>query len=405
MKITRTYVFSLTLLAALSLNVHKAAAQIPCGPSINPLQTLSINWPEFRFDPKHSGCNPYEHIVNASNVGSLEVKWQTPTQFPMGRSPVLVNGALYTDDYAFNASTGALLWDSGLSISSEPTVVNGVEYVGGGQYPDTFLYALNATNGEILWAFPTGSTVSSSPTVVNGVVYFGSSDWNVYALNAATGALLWKYTTQSYVDSSPAVANGMVYIGSSDHYLYALDASSGSLVWKYMTFGVIQSAPSVSGNNVYFGSSSPDLYFYALNATTGTLVWKSQMNPIGEGAVRNSPAVANGLVYVADEYEYLYAFNASTGAVVWKYSPGPFNLENASTVVANGVVYMTLLALDSVIAVDAHTGSQLWSYRGSENNSPASPPIVANGVVYVVGTAGDVHNPTGVAWAFHLPGQ
>jgi len=394
----------LALLVAVCAHVQKAVAQIPCGPTINPPQTLSVNWPEYRFDAKHSGCNPYERVVSAANVGTLTIKWQVATPNPMGHSPVLVNGSLYSDNYAFNAATGAVLWQNELAISSPPTVVNGVEYVGGGMFPSNFLYAVNATNGTILWSYPVGNYVYSAPNVVNGVVYFGCDDDNLYALNAATGALLWKYTTQSYIDASPAVANGVVYIGSADHNLYALDATTGTLRWKYMTFGRVLSAPSVAGNVVYVGSSSPDLNFYALNATTGALVWNSQMNPNGYGAGRNSPAVANGIVYVFDEFANLYAYNAGTGAVLWTYSPGPIALLDANPVIANGVLYWSNVILSSVIALDAHTGSRLWTYSSSDA-VPVSPPIVANGVVYVVGSAGGQENPSGVAWAFHLPGQ
>jgi len=404
MKITRTFIFGLTLLVGVSATVQKAAAQIPCGPSINPLQVLSVNWPQYRFDAKRSGCNPYEHIVNASNVGSLTTKWQTSTPLALGHSPVLVNGVLYADNYAFNALTGALLWDNGIVTLAPPAVVNGVEYIGVGTYPNTFVDAVNTADGTILWSFPTGHNVYSSPTVVNGVVYVGCEDDNVYALNAATGALVWKYTTQSYIDASPAVTNGVVYIGSADHNLYALDAATGSLLWKYMTFGKILSSPSVAGNTVYVGSSSPDLYFYALNATTGALVWKSQMNPIGYGAGRNSPAVANGVVYVFDEYANLYAYNANTGAVVWTYSPGPIPLLDANPVIANGVLYWTNVILSSALALDARTGTPLWTYYNADD-VPVSPPIVANGVVYFVGSTGGENNPSGVVWAFHLPGQ
>ena len=57
----------------------------------------------------------------------------------------------------------------------------------------TYLYALHADSGTLLWSYPGGWV--SSPAVVNGVVYIGSSDNNVYALDASTGVQLWKYTT------------------------------------------------------------------------------------------------------------------------------------------------------------------------------------------------------------------
>ena len=80
-----------------------------------------------------------------------------------------------------------------------------------GSYDNNKLYALNATNGDVLWDYTTGGPVASSPPVASGVVHFGSDDDRLYALNANTGALQWSYPTGGLVRSSPAVANGVVY--------------------------------------------------------------------------------------------------------------------------------------------------------------------------------------------------
>ena len=70
------------------------------------------------------------------------------------------------------------------AISSSPSVVDGVLYVGS---EDDNVYAINAYNGDKLWSYATGGAVSSSPAVIDGIVYVGSADFNVYALNAANG--------------------------------------------------------------------------------------------------------------------------------------------------------------------------------------------------------------------------
>ena len=56
------------------------------------------------------------------------------------------------------------------------------------------------------------------------MVYVASDDNKVYALNATTGNVVWSYTTGSYVNSSPAVANGVVYVSSEDYRVYAFGA-------------------------------------------------------------------------------------------------------------------------------------------------------------------------------------
>jgi len=55
---------------------------------------------------------------------------------------------------------------------------------------DGNLYALNATNGETLWAYPISDAnhgLGSSAVIADGVIYIGSGTRNVYAFgNPAT---------------------------------------------------------------------------------------------------------------------------------------------------------------------------------------------------------------------------
>ncbi len=53
-------------------------------------------------------------------------------------------------------------------------------------------------------------------------MYVGSDDDYLYALDASSGELRWRYQAGSDVRSSPAVAGGVVYVGSHDDYLYAI---------------------------------------------------------------------------------------------------------------------------------------------------------------------------------------
>ncbi len=123
-------------------------------------------------------------------------------------------------------SDGTLRWQTklpgGKPVRSSPAVApGGAIYVGS---DDGALYALDASNGKILWTYQTGAAVTSSPTVgANGLIYVGSNDSNLYVLTA-DGKLQASFKTGAGIDfSSPAIAsNGTLYIGSRDGKLYAL---------------------------------------------------------------------------------------------------------------------------------------------------------------------------------------
>ena len=295
---------------------------------------INTSWSEFRFSLNHKGTNPYENVLSAETVGSMDVLW-THASGPVDSSPSVVNELVYAGSwdgnlYAMNASTGSTVWSfqTGGYVSSSPAVASGVVYFA--TYNSMF-YAANARTGALLWSYPMFGSVYSSPAVVNGIVYVADGSGFVYALNASTGMLLWSYRTGGSVTSSPAVVNGVVYVGSDDNNVYAFNAGNGSILWTFATGFLVQSSPAVADGIVYVGSWDNNLY--ALNADTGALLWK--YNGINVGV---SPAVVNGVVYDDCASGDVCAFNANTGTLLWNFPAGG-NVDS-SPAVANGVVYV-----------------------------------------------------------------
>jgi hypothetical protein len=97
---------------------------------------------------------------------------------------------------------------------------------------------------------------------------------------------------------------------------------------------------------VYFGATSG--YLSAVSASTGASLWQSTFSGGDFDHYLSSPAVANGVVYVADDAGHLHAYDAdgATGcsgspkvcAPVWTFTTGAA-IED-SPAVANGVVYV-----------------------------------------------------------------
>jgi outer membrane protein assembly factor BamB len=334
---TGTFSGSVTIPATASPGTHYITAiGRKSGDAAQKAFTVSTNWSEFHFGTGRKGFNPYENVIDATNISDLDIAWQATTGSAIQSSPAVANGVVYvgsSDDnlYAYRATTGALLWSAttGGSIFSSPAVANGVVYVGS---DDGYLYAFKATTGALLWSETTGSYIESSPAVANGVVYVGSFDDNLYAFKATTGEQLWQIPTGNAVNSSPAVTNGVVYVGSYDDKLYAYHATTGALLWSATTGGSIFSSPAVANGVVYVGSTDDNLYAY--RATTGALLWSATTG----GDIFSSPAVANGVVYVGSDDDNLYAYNATTGALLWSATTG--SAIYSSPAVANGVVYV-----------------------------------------------------------------
>ncbi len=338
---------------------------------------VRTDWPRFHFDGANSASNPYENVLDPSNVGGLVEKWSLSTFAPVLGGAAIVGGVVYVGSengsmYALNAANGKVGWRVDVGhVSSTPAVANGVVYVS----TASPVVAMKASTGEVLWRFYTYyGSFHSSPVVANGVVYVASNSTAiVYALDAATGAELWSFHSSNRIDSSPAVVDGVVYIASFDGYLYALDAANGTELWRFAA-GTSSSSPAVADGVVYLGTYYDGLL--AIDAATGAELWR---NPLA-GNIFGSAAVANGVVYVGSGNGYLYAVDAATGTELWSFQT--LNEIVYSPTVANGAVF--IMSFDNTFyAVDAATGSELWSHPVESWFDTDPSPAVVNGVVYV----------------------
>jgi outer membrane protein assembly factor BamB len=231
-------------------------------------------------------------------------------------SPVITGGFVYTvssvlmDDswnsalYAFNASSGDIMWNGTfIGRAGGPVVDGGYVYVSSNHFDENGnifagdVYAFNRSTGVKAWTFTTGGDVSSAVVGVGGVVYVGSGDKSIYALNAYNGRKLWNYTTVAEANS-PVIANGNIYVNSGDS-LYCLNANTGAKIWNYTTEGPTTSSPTVEDDLIYFGSVGPIAFapftnhtLYALDALTGKKIWSYTI----EGSV-GTPVVSGHVLY------------------------------------------------------------------------------------------------------------
>jgi outer membrane protein assembly factor BamB len=362
-----------------------AAASLAMSPA-TAAPAADVNWPQFRFNQNHTGVNPFETVLNAQNVPTLQIAWQ--------------------------AQLGQLV------DFSSPAVVDGVVYVGSS---DGRLWAYpSAGCGQSLCTTPLWSSTSlaqiiDSPTVANGVVYVGSqtsptsNDGKLNAFAAAgcgqaVCAPLWQGVagTQSILESSPAVANGRVFVGAFDGKLYVFDANGCSAatcqpLWTGSTGASIESTPTVSKGFVFVGSDDGKLYAFkaaGCGAATCQPLWTGS---IGSPVFQSSPAVANGSVFIAGQHA-LSAFAAagcgsSTCQPLWQ-AVDNLNFFNGSPSVAGGRVY---IGLETGLGVYAAAGcgqaqcQALWTDFGSGTQADVlSSPTVANGVVYAGRNTGEV---------------
>ena len=346
------------------------------------------------------------------DTGILGEVWcigDTPKDWPMFLSDPENSG------FGDGPTTLALKWTATTGgVVNSPTLVNGVAYVGS---QDGTIYAFDANTGAQIWNYSTGIIgFSSTPAVVNGKLYTGADDGKVYCLNAATGAKLWDANAGGVPapapnliapnpTGSPTLVGDRVYVAAGNKRLYCFNANNGAVIWTYNTTGNVHSqTPTVVDGAVYFGANGVFMaeagpHVIKLNATTGEEIFNVVIPGYFGGYsyfpdIGASITLGAGMVFARGIFRYNYALNATTGEIVWmvdaRYNPGtPFQSQGsaqaAPMLYKYGIVYLT--DFYGITAVNAFNGSELWhTYLSRENSSPGMS--YSYGRVYTVNEAG-----------------
>jgi len=341
---------------------------------------LDSSWPMMSHDVFHTGRSPYNTTQPPEGV---EI-WRFYSPYDIDGGVIIdKDGILYVGDvlgqfYAVY-SDGTLKWKIKLgdgSIESTSAIdETGVIYIGTRWGADgNYLYALNSSNGDVKWQYPTGGlgSIDSSPTIgTDGTIYFG--DWNgyVHALHP-DGTVKWKYHTGDIITGSPAIGpDGTVYIGSHDSSLYAFNPDNGTVKWRFYTGGWVRVSPCVGDDGTVYCVSF-DNYLYAIYPNNGTVKWKTFVN-----AGTNPTIGPDGTIYAG--WDVLYAVNPD-GTVKWTF-PGYAYIEGGTPCISKeGVIYFGTTG-DKIVAVNPN-GTLRW-VRDLTHPSQSPPAIAADGTIYI----------------------
>ena len=295
---------------------------------------------------------------------------------------------------ALNAANGTVRWRSQVANASTSNAVmvaalaDGVVYAMGAAIgknsTTTFLYALRASDGSILWQ----KTLVGAGAVIAAracVVYFalggaGATPNEIQMLRAEDGTVLWhtqvagtgplhasEYQGTIYVTSFTTLLPSPGYYYASTH-LYALNTSSGAIDWHSQVSRTNYVA-AVANGAVYLIDTGADVVcdpkvLHVLSASDGKERWQVA------GTLLNLTGVEQGRTYVTDipegcnapTYEHiaLSALNADDGSSVWQID---LQSQYYGGILANSVIYLPGVG-NALAAYSARNGALLWHAQG-----------------------------------------
>jgi outer membrane protein assembly factor BamB len=265
--------------------------------------------------------------------------------------------------YALNASLGDEKWIYYVDGTISGTRFDGnngalyVFFIASHSY-DALVTAVNLSNGKEMWHYNVGLYTYPRAAIGEGAMYFGAGD-RLYALNNSNGRIIWNTTIGTAVDNVlPTLSQGVIFFTSRDgQRSYALKEQDGRLLWNY-------SGSSYSASNKGVGYVTEKDAIYAYDGLSGKRVWNYMANET-IGSLEQS----NDMVFVGSNGT-LTALKADNGAKLWNYSlPGYYAFTLVDTTVLTSTANLlfsrgTLFCYSgkTLRAIDAYSGKTLFDY-------------------------------------------
>lgn len=251
------------------------------------------------------------------------------------------------------------------------------------------VFALDPTDGGLLWRRSVGTRTTSGPPVVAGglVQPYTDGGSRLAGLDPATGEEVWRRRLPA--GTTVRYAGGTALLTGADGTVTGVDGATGTTRWRgtvpgggppsFVTF------PGAGDGTAYATRTSADgssTRVSAVDAGTGRVLWDVRLRGWLKPFAR------------ADGSVFFLAVDSGYGAEeIVRYTPGsgvtrrvalPAVLDGAHATVHGNVVYV-LAAGGSLDAVDMASGRHLWHLETSV--SRGSQPVALGERVYL--TAGD----------------
>lgn len=249
---------------------------------------------------------------------------------------------------------------AGAPVETSPAIVNGLAYFGNDAGT---MRAVATQNSVPVWSYtvPSGAAIRSSPAIDSGLAIFGADDGMLYRLSAATGAP----STPTNLGGkllSPAVTGGAIYVASRDGRLFDVDEGTGGLRWAVTGTAATAASPALDAAASLAVVCDYGGHVTAYDAATGERRWRTYVG----GALKGSPLIDTGTVYVGSTNGSLFALDEHTGAIVWTYAEG--SPIEATPAIARGDTFFgfkgdsVFVGADdgTVTALDAGTQKPVW---------------------------------------------
>ncbi len=320
----------------------------------------SILWTAPVTGNTHEFCSPVvvngivyfvsdeQSIAYALDAVTGEIVWQYDVVNHVDDAVTVCEGKVYLaadSAWCLDALTGERIWafkpTQSFKMNGTPALGDGVAYFSfAPNYTSLEVHALDAENGEPLWFTEIPFYSTGCLTLEGSRLFVPTYSGNLYALDTSSGSIIWENSDSpsGYWDSSPVVVDGVIYICGNDGVARGIDSSTGTTIWaEDITAGVhyIAATPAYAYGELFFADQVDS--FHCLDALTGIPVWSVP------GVQHGSSGVADGKVFFGEgadrDFGRVVALSCETGDEIWSYQTAGTQIFS-SPAITDGVVYI-----------------------------------------------------------------
>ena len=245
------------------------------------------------------------------------------------------------------------------------------------------VYALNRTNGDVIWKQDLDLPVSGAVGVGYGLVMLGTLKGEVIALDASTGEERWRSRVTSEVLAPPANNGDVVVVQTQDDRLIGLDAATGDRRWTYDSTPAVLTlrgtgAPIVTNRMAIAGLSTGKVV--AVDIQNGVPVWESRVAvPQGRSELERVVDIDGGLLlsgetlYVGTYQGRVAGLDLQSGRVLWQRDASSY----VGVAQGFGNVYVSE-ASGTVTSIDERSSSALWSNDALARRQLSAPEVYSS---------------------------
>ena len=255
-----------------------------------------------------------------------------------------------------------------------------------------FLYAVNLSDGKIIWVKNFGIPIKSNLKVLDDKIFLINQDNRIFCVDIETGSKIWDIRAiTSFIKSQQNLAlaisknNDLVVLNSSGD-LIKTKASSGRIYWSLNAIGTLahdtdffQSSEIVIDDNEIFFSDASNFYSYDLS--NGYLNWKVNIGS------KNTPIIDRNNIFSVTDNGYFVNLDRESGKTIWSTNilkslkKRKQDTKITGFVLGSGKIY-AVTKNGYLIIVSASSG-KIDSFK-KIGDGISSNPIIHDGSLYIL---------------------